>query len=154
MRSREYKMPGGFSRFKPGATKRGQLLFSALLWSALGLFLVLRGIGYLSGPVLPQAVVPVLGLVAGTVKSRLFLDQAAYRTRDRIQGFDDGTCLGAVYSLKTWGLVLIMAFMGVLLRNSSLPGMLLCFILIAVGWSLLLSGRIVWMAWLRSTRQK
>jgi hypothetical protein len=61
--------------------------------------------------------------------------------------FGDDTCLGAVYSVKTWLLVLAMAVMGALLRNSAVPGILLCFIFFAVGWSLLFSARIVWEAW-------
>jgi len=65
----------------------------------------------------------------------------------RILTFDDGTCLGAVYSVKTWFLVLFMIGMGVILRSSSLPMTLLSFIYITIGVGLLASSRHAWRAW-------
>lgn len=148
-------MSNRFMSFKPGATRRTQLLVAAVLWTGLGLLLLMRGIGYLETINGPLTVATVLGgSFAGCLKSYFILDTAAHRLRERIRGFDDDTCLGAVYSIKTWLMVLAMASMGALLRISALPGIFICLILFAVGSSLLLSGRIVWQAWISSAKQE
>jgi hypothetical protein len=41
-----------------------------------------------------------------------------------------------------------MMGMGVILRNSSLPVNLLCFLYLTIGLALLLSSRLAWRAWL------
>jgi hypothetical protein len=141
-------LPGGFSHLKPGAARKTHLLLSASLWTCIGCMLLVKGAYRLAGVEEGWFFLACGALIIGSLKSFAVLDRAAARTRDRILCFKEGTCLGAVYSLKTWTLVLCMAGMGVILRNSSLPIMLLCFIYLTVGWSLLLSSRIVWVAWL------
>jgi len=141
-------MPGGLSHLKPGADRKTHLLLSASLWTAIGCMLLLKGGYRLSGVEGGQFFLVCGALITGTLKSFLVLDKAARRTRDRILQFKEGTCIGAVYSVKTWALVLCMAAMGVMLRNSSLPIMLLSFIYVTVGWSLLFSSRHVWFAWM------
>ena len=122
------------------------LFMSALLWTAIGLLLLAKG-GYRLLQ-LPQARLPLLfaALTLGSLKSILILDGTARRAIERILLFRDGTCLGAVYSVKTWILVLCMMSMGVILR-SYLPDMWLCFLLLTIGWALLFSSRHAWRAW-------
>lgn len=144
-------MVSGLSRYKPGIKRRTHLLLTAFLWTIIGLLLLIKGWFQSSTLVQYQGIVVALAATAGFVKSLSILDKAATRAIQRILNFKDGTCLGAVYSLKTWGLVLCMAGMGVILRNSSLPVMLLSFVYIAVGWSLLFSSRLAWVAWIRSS---
>lgn len=141
-------MVKGWSRFKPGATQHTLLLMSACLWTAIGLLLLVKGGFRLSQLEQQHPVVVLAAVVAGSLKSYLILDRAARRGIERILKFKDGTCLGAVYSVKTWIVVLFMMTMGVILRNSSLPGNILCFVSITVGWALLMSSRLAWRAWL------
>ncbi len=139
----------GLSRFKP-AVQRNTLLFSsACLWTCIGLLLIVKG-GYrwYQLPVHTPYVI-VAGLVCGTLKSFVILDKSARKGIDRILNFADGTCLGAVYSSKTWILVLCMISLGVILRNSSLPVQLLCFMYFTIGWALLFSSRLAWREWLK-----
>ena len=141
-------MVNGWSRFKPGVTQHTLLLMSACLWTAIGLLLLVKGGFRFSQLEQHHPVVVLAAVVAGSLKSYLILDRAARRGIERILKFKDGTCLGAVYSVKTWIVVLFMITMGVILRNSTLPGNILCFVSITVGWALLMSSRLAWRTWL------
>ena len=87
--------------------------------------------------------------ILGTAKSLLILDKSAQKSIYRIVQFQDGKCLGAVYSVKTWGLVFLMMAAGCLLRNSSLPKEILGVFYVTVGWGLLFSSRHAWRTWQR-----
>ncbi len=137
------------SRFKPAVRRTTLLLSSACLWTVIGGLLLIKG-GYRWVHLADRQ--PFLLAVAffiGTVKSYFILDRSARRGISRIQKFADGTCLGAVYSGKTWLLVLCMIGLGVILRNSSFPIELLCFLYLTIGWALLFSSRLAWIAWLK-----
>ena len=131
-------------RFKPGASARTNLLIAALMWSFIGLYLMVRG--YLLDPVLSWV---VLGLAVGigTLKAFLIIERAARKNIARIVARPDGMCLGGVYSWRMWGMVVCMMLGGRLLRNSSVPPLVLSVIYVAVGWALLLSSRLIWREW-------
>ena len=132
---------------KPGVKKRTHLLLAAILWTAVGILLLIKGAYRVTGVNNYGTVIVVTALIAGTMKSYYVLDRSARKSISRILNFDDGTCLGAVYSLKTWSLVVAMMGTGIILRNSSLPLELLCFIYFTIGWGLLFSSRLAWRAW-------
>jgi hypothetical protein len=71
----------------------------------------------------------------------------ARRSLDRILRLADGTCLGAVYSVKTWLVVVLMMVTGYALRHSTLPKSLLGFAYVAIGWALFMSSRQAWFSW-------
>jgi hypothetical protein len=142
-------MVKGLSRFKPGVNRRTHLFMSAVLWTAIGIMLLGKGAFRLSQLTDWQPLLVALAILAGSLKAYFILDKSARRGIDRILTFKDGTCLGAVYSMKTWRLVLCMMGMGVILRNSSLPVNLLCFLYLTIGWALLMSSRLAWRAWLK-----
>ena len=131
--------------FKPGVSRSVHLFAAPFLWTAVGCLLMVRGWDWLDpgrGRLLALA-----ALFAGTLKSLLVLDRVAARAVGRIARFGDRTCLGAVYSWRTWLLVLLMIGAGAALRRSPLPGPLLGTLYLAVGWSLCLSSRIGWRQW-------
>lgn len=142
-------MGKGLSRFKPGVKTHTHLFLSAVLWTTIGILLLAKGLFRLSQLADWQEFIVVSAILAGSLKAYFILDKSARRGIDRILTFKDGTCLGAVYSFKTWILVLCMMGMGVILRNSSLPMNILCFLYLTIGWALLLSSRLAWMAWLK-----
>jgi hypothetical protein len=142
-------MAKDLSRFKPAVSRRSLLFLSALLWTLIGLLLLAKGSYRWFQLPQWQPFIVATALVAGSLKSILILDASARRAIDRLLLFQDGTCLGAVYSWKTWILVLCMMSMGVILRGC-LPVKLLCFLLITIGWALLLSSRLAWRAWFGS----
>lgn len=134
-------------RFKPGVGQRIHVLFAAALWSGIGIFLIVRGIILLKsghGLWLIGA-----GLLIGTIKSHVILDRSAQRTIVRIHCFADNTCIGAVYSWRTWLLVLAMAVGGMFIRRAGVEPRLIGTVLTAIGWALIYSSRHAWLAWLR-----
>lgn len=140
------------AKFKPGIKRQTHLLLSALFWTFIGIFMVVRGILTATGLDEFPILVIVTSLVAGSLKSYVVLDKAAEKSIKRILTFKDNTCLGAVYSIKTWLLVLFMMMMGVFLRKISLPGTLLCFVYFTIGWALLYSSRVGWLVWFKRPR--
>ena len=141
-------MRKGLSRFKPGATTHTHLLMSAVLWTFIGLLLLTKGVFRLSQLADWQLLIVVAAILTGSLKAYFILDKSARRGINRILTFKDGTCLGAVYSYKTWILVLCMMGLGVMLRSSSLPISVLSFLYLTIGWALLVSSRLAWRAWL------
>ena len=134
-----------FSKFKPGVSPKTHLFLTSALWTTIGLVLIYRGIFYLwSDYLLPLS---ILGIILGSLKSFLVLNKAASRGVERIKRFGDDTCIGAVYSWRTWLLVLVMMLLGVILRMSSLPPAFIGTVCIAIGWALLFSSRYPWQQW-------
>ena len=138
-------MVSRLARFKPGVQRKTHLLAAAILWTCIGIMLMVRGMGWLIAADLTYLAVPAV--VLGFIKSRFILDKTATRSIDRILLLQDGTCLGAVYSKLTWLLVAGMMSMGMLLRNSSFPRPILAVVYITVGWALFWSSRKGWRAW-------
>lgn len=141
-------MGSKLSKFKPGVKRQTHLFLSAFLWTVIGSLLLTKGAVRLTQFEDYQFLVVVSAFTVGSLKALLVLDKVAGKTIKRILGFSDGICLGAVYSVKTWVVVAMMVSVGVILRNSSLPVMLLTFIYLTIGWSLLLSSRLGWKAYL------
>jgi len=133
------------ARLKPAARRSTHLLLAAILWTSIGIFLMVRGLGWLLSADLTLLVLPAV--LVGLLKSRYILDKTAARSIDRILRLKDGTCVGAVYSKWTWLLVLAMMTSGILLRHSSFPKPVLAVLYIAVGWALFWSSRKGWRAW-------
>ncbi|HIJ79565.1 MAG: hypothetical protein OEY01_12305 [Desulfobulbaceae bacterium] len=133
-----------FASLKPGASIRTHLFSAALMWSLIGIYLLVRG-GIMLG--VDHALYSLLGIMIGTAKSFLVLDRAAGKNIGRILVFEDGACIGGVYSFKMWGMVVCMMIGGRLLRHSGVPVMLLGIFYIAVGWGLFFSSRLLWRQW-------
>jgi len=140
-----------FSRLsKPGVPRSVHLFAAPFLWTVVGCMLLFRGWGWL-GPSAGRLLI-VASALLGTLKSLLVLDNVARRSIRRIVLFKDGTCLGAVYSWKSWMLVALMIGAGVVLRRIGQPGPLTGALYCAVGWSLCLSSRLGWMQWFNLLR--
>ncbi len=142
-------MAGNLSRLKPGAPRTVHLLVAASIWTVVGLMLMLRGAGWLASVESLWLFLPAVAL--GTGKSLLILDRSAKKGVDRIVHLQDGKCIGGVYSVKTWLLVLLMMVMGCLLRNSSLPKEFLGVFYVTIGWGLFFSSRHAWRTWMGGT---
>ena len=138
-------LPNLLKQFKPGGSTSTHLLLAASLWTVVGAGLICRGTLWLMGVASVWLVFPAALL--GTLKSLFILDKSARKSIDRIQLLADGSCLGGVYSLKTWALVACMALLGYLLRRLSVSAELLGFLYVGIGWALVLSSRIGWNAW-------
>jgi hypothetical protein len=133
------------TRLKPGVPQRVHLLSAASLWTGIGAMLIVRGVCWLIESAWMWFILPAL--VLGTMKSLFILDRTVKRSLDRILRLADGTCLGAVYSPKTWMVIVLMMAAGYLLRHSTLPRFLLGTLYVTIGWALLLSSRHAWFSW-------
>ena len=140
------------SRLKPGVNRSVHLFAAPFLWSAIGTMLIVRGAGWIGSGKNLLFIAPALLL--GTLKSVYVLDRTARRGVERIVRLRDGTCLGAVYSWKTWMLVLLMMASGFLLRFFFEPGGIIGTLYVAIGWALILSSRHGWAGWLKWQKMK
>jgi len=136
---------------KPGVSRSVHLFAAPFLWTSIGLMLMVRGFGWI-GPG-PARWLVLLALVLGTLKSLFVLDRAARKCLQRIKDMDDNTCIGAVYSWKTWLLVALMMAFGITMRTLTEPGMVIGTLYVAIGWALLFSSRHGWLQWLQWIRR-
>jgi len=131
---------------KPAVKKQVHLFLAGFLWTIIGVVLLGRGISYIHLGGSSYSLIFV-GIILGFMKSRLILDKTIKRGLIRIERLPEGSCIGAVYSIKTWCLILCMAVSGILLRHSSLPASYLAVFCCTIGWSLLFSSRLGWRSW-------
>lgn len=136
--------------YKPGVSVRTHLFLAALIWSVVGFFLLTNGFVLVS--LKNHLWYGLVGMVLGSVKSFFILDRVARKNLIRIKEFEDRACIGSVYSWKTWVLVAAMIGLGRFLRTTVLPGEVVGFIYTAVGWALMLSSRVMWIAWNKTSR--
>jgi len=135
---------------KPVGSVSVHLLLAALMWSVVGAVLLVFGVLWVLEGQTRLAVPLVAGAVAaGLLKARFALDRAARRTIGRIRARGDGKCIGGFLSLRTWGLVLVMAGAGRLLRGGIVPTVVVGFVYAAVGTALVVAARCLWQAWYR-----
>lgn len=139
-----------FARFKPTVGRRVHLFLAPFLWTSIGCLLIVRGWGWLAKGSNYWFV--LFGLCLGMLKSFFILDKTAKKGVARIIEFQDSTCLGAVYSWKTWMLVGLMMLFGFVLRKFIDPGVIAGTLYIAIGWALIFSSRFGWIQWIRGKK--
>ncbi len=132
---------------KPGVSRSVHLFAAPFLWTAIGILLMYRGWGWLGFG--QKRWLVCVAVLLGTAKSVLILDKTARRSIQRIIAFKDGTCLGAVYSFRSWLLVALMMTFGIMLRKFTDPGPGVGTVYIAIGWALCFSSRLGWMQWFK-----
>jgi hypothetical protein len=142
-------MAGKLVKLRPNAPATVHLVVAASIWTVVGLMLIFRGTVWLNNIDRLWIILPALFL--GTLKSLFMLDRSAKKSIARILSSRDGKCIGGVYSVKTWMLVLVMMLAGCLLRNSSLPKEFLGLFYVSIGWGLVFSSRNAWVAWQQKT---
>lgn len=89
-----------------------------------------------------------VAIIIGSVKGRMIFEKSARKNITRILDKKGKICLGAVFSYKAWGLIIVMMVMGRMLRTSNLPLQVYGLLVAAVGWGLLWSSRVFWQEWL------
>jgi hypothetical protein len=131
-----------YSWDQPGVSRLVHVFLAPFLWTVIGLILLWRGWGWLESG--QSRWMMLVALLLGTLKSLCILDQIAKRSLRRITQLQDGTFVWAVYSRKTWGMVVLMIVAGYILRTIAQPGPLMGTLYCAIGWSLCLSSRLGW----------
>nr|WP_321468331.1 hypothetical protein [uncultured Desulfobulbus sp.] len=130
---------------KPGVPRSVHLFAAPFLWTVIGCILMVRGYWWMSPGHGRWLIVPALLL--GTLKSMVILDKVARKAIQRIILFKDGTCLGAIYSWKSWLMVAMMMTAGLIIRWVGHPGQWTGMLYCAIGWALCCSSRLGWARW-------
>lgn len=136
--------------FKPGVPRVVHLFAAPFLWTAIGCLLMVRGWAWIDAE--RGLLLLLIAGCLGTLKSLCILDATAQRSILRILHFKDNTCLGAVYSWKTWVLVILMICAGFLIRQILQPGDGIGTLYCSIGWALCFSSRFGWYHWYRLFR--
>ena len=134
---------------KPVAPIRVHVFLVALMWTVVGLFLFVRGADNMMSLTGVNPWWLVVAAFIGVLKGWLIFDKTAVRVISRIESREENKCLGGFLSLKSWGMILFMVFLGMSLRVSPLPGVLVWGVYVAVGAGLFFSSRLFWMEWIR-----
>jgi Ca2+/Na+ antiporter len=140
-------MSSWLETYKPVASSRVQLLLAGLMWSLVGLGLIVVGTCWVLSTSSHIIGLLAISLCIGLGKSLLILDRVADRIVQRIAIRGEGRCLVSFYSLRVWAIVIIMMLVGRILRGAGISYSLLGLIYAAVGTSLLISSRSIWLAW-------
>lgn len=149
-------MPPSFiDLLTPRVLPRTRLLTAAQLWLVLGVFLAGKGI-YLSREAALASIVGmiILGLGLGAIKSRYIFDRMAEKIIAHIRNKPAPSCLGGLFSLRNWGLILVMMAFGHLVGTSSLATLTKTAIYVTVGSGLAFSSRRLWSAWKQTAATK
>jgi Ca2+/Na+ antiporter len=140
-------MSSWLETYKPVASSRLQLLLAGLMWSLVGVGLICVGTYWILSTSSHIMDLLAISLCIGLAKSLLILDRVASRIVKRIALRGEGRCMVSFYSLRVWAIVIIMMLMGRILRGAGISYSLLGLIYAAVGTSLLMSSRSIWLAW-------
>lgn len=140
-------MSSWLETYKPVASSRLQLLLAGVIWSTVGMGLISVGTYWVVSTSDHIIGLLAISLCLGLGKSLLVLDRVASRIVKRIELRGEGRCLASFYSLRVWVIVIIMMLMGRILRGAGISYSLLGLIYAAVGTSLLMSSRTIWLAW-------
>jgi len=134
---------------KPRASKWTHLLIASLVWSIVGVVLIIRGSFY---AIKPYGWIGLLyctpALILGFVKAKWVLDKTAHKIIKRIEERGDHKCIGGFISFKNYLLIVAMIFLGITLRKSGyFPAWFVAIVYVAIGAGLLFSSRLIWMRW-------
>ena len=140
--------PTILERLTPRAFPRTRLLTAALVWSAVGCFLTAKGL-WLSRDMSVLAITAAGsgGAGLGMIKSRLVFDRVAEKIIVHIGNRPRRACLGGLFSVKNWALILVMALFGRILGALPVDAALKTGIYVMVGSGLACSSRLMWKAW-------
>lgn len=127
------------------------LSVAAFFWSAVGLLLIARGLGYFQFP--DNILTALAALFMGTLKSFFILDRVSRRNITRIRLLGGQSNILKIYSPGMWIVIGMMIVFGRILRNSSVQQELIGVLFLAIGWGLLFSSRKIWAAWYTTRKQ-
>ena len=145
-------MPPHFlDRLTPRAYPRTRLFTAAIVWSGVGAFLCVKGVYLARSASLPIVLAAILaGACLGMLKSRLIFDRVAGKIIGHIGAKPSRACLGGLFSLRNWALILVMAAFGRTLGALPMYAALKTGIYVMVGSGLGYSSRLLWAAWKNS----
>jgi hypothetical protein len=145
-------MPPHFlDRLTPRAYPRTRFFSAAIVWSCVGAFLCAKGM-YLSLGASNTVILGAIlaGICLGLVKSRIIFDRVAGKIIEHIGSRPSRACLGGLFSVRNWALILVMAVFGRTLGALPVHAGLKTGLYVMVGSGLGYSSRLLWKAWWNS----
>ena len=134
-------MMNPIKRYVPALPKIWLIIIAGLAWSSIGLFLNLTAFTWL--PPLSDSYTPILiglGLFLALAIGILGFSMLAKKNIHRIQRLPDKACIFAFQEWTSYPLVAVMITMGILLRHSSIPKILLAPMYIGIGGGLIIAS--------------
>jgi hypothetical protein len=131
----------GRGKYTPAVGRHWLLLFAGLLWSGVGIALCVIACYWLSHGEWPQnGACAALGMVLGACVYRLGFSAIAGRNLRRIAQKPEKVCVFAFQAWPSYLLIVLMALVGLALRQSHLSRLILATIYLTVGTGLALSS--------------
>jgi hypothetical protein len=133
---------------KPSSSRRTRLLLASLVWSAVGVGLLVAGLRWLlTAPGSWAWLGLVVALLVGAAKGFWVLARRAADNARRIAAAGEARCPGGAFSWGSWLLAVGMMGAGFGLRHSPLPRPWLGLIYTVVGVALLGASGVSWSHW-------
>jgi hypothetical protein len=127
----------------PEAKREVLILLAGIVWSAVGVALVMVAIGWLYNIHRSQLISIGAGIVAGVAIHRFGFSRLAAINLSRIRAQSPGkdkVCLFAFQNWRSYLMIAIMMIMGYALRHSPVPKIYLVPIYMAIGLALVFSS--------------
>jgi uncharacterized membrane protein len=128
-------------RFDPAVDKRILIVVSGIIWSAVGIFLCGRAVGWLAQA---EGQLKIWLTAAGTVLAFLIYGfgflKLVNKNIDRIRSKEGKVCVFGFQPWKSYVIIIIMIELGSALRHSPLPKPYLAIIYIGFGGAMVLSS--------------
>jgi len=131
-----------YLRLKPAVNRKWLILISALMWSAVGIFLNILAFGWLKSYNNIQLIITItIGLFTGLIIARYGFSIIAKKNIGRILEYPKKACVFAFQEWKSYILIAFMMSMGIFMRTSGIiPKTLLAPIYIGIGTALFLGS--------------
>ena len=139
-------------KLNPAVSREWLLLLAGVMWSGVGLMLGnYAWHWWMDQPSMLTVGLVILGVALAVLAYRALFRNIAGKNIDRIQAFDNRTCIFAFQAWKGYLIIGIMVPGGLLLRHSSFPKEYLAVIYATIGGALFLSSiqyyAALWKGW-------
>ncbi|MDH4156223.1 MAG: hypothetical protein OEW00_02965 [candidate division Zixibacteria bacterium] len=128
---------------EPAVSRKTLTRTAGSLWLLVGVFLLVRGLGWLSHASVNHWLLAAAGLLLGLLKSHFVLSKIVRRNLDRIYSLSphkEKICVFAFQAIQSYLIVIVMVTLGILLRSLSIAPDWLVLIYFTIGSALILSG--------------
>ncbi len=136
-----------FRKCKPAVDRYWLLLLAGLLWTGVGMGLIMTACFWLADLGWPKIALGVLGgFGSGILVYRFGFSRLAERNLKRISGQPVQVCVFAFQAWRSYALIVGMMALGAVLRHSTLSRLALGMIYAAIGTGLTLSSAVYYEA--------
>lgn len=128
---------------EPAVSRKTLTRTAGSLWLLVGVFLLVRGLGWLNQVSVNHWLLAAAGLLLGLLKSHFVLSRIVGRNLQRIYSLSpqkEKICVFAFQAVQSYLIAILMVTLGILLRSLSIAPDWLVLIYLTIGSALVLSG--------------